>query len=308
MMRSLRVWIILLLCSPVFFSQCNPSANRKGEGGYKEKIRQWRDTRLKNLKSPEGWLNLAGLYWLETGPNTLGSDSTMDVVFPGKAPARLGTLHLSNGHIRFSPHQDVAILHDGDTLTGGTTLKSDAEGNPDKLSHGSLKWFVIKRGDRYGIRLRDLESPLLEKVDHIPAYPVKPDWRIRARFVPYNQPQYIEVPNVLGGTYQDQTPGKLQFTYNDKQYTLHPTGTRENLFVVFGDDTNAEETYGGGRFLVVDGAGQDNITFLDFNKAYNPPCAFTPYATCPLPPRKNILPFKVKAGEKTPDIDVPHGH
>lgn len=308
MMQSFRLLIILLLCSPVFFYQCHQPVNKESEEEYKEKIRQWRDKRLKNLKSPEGWLNLAGLYWLDPGKNTLGSDSAMDVVFPGKAPERLGSLHLNNGQIRFRPHQDVRILNDGDTLKGETELTSDAKGSPDQLSHGSLKWFVIKRGDQHAIRLRDLESPLLEKVDHIPAFPVKPGWKIRATFVAYEEPKSIEIPNVLGGTYQDETPGELRFEYNGKQYTLQPTGTKESLFVVFGDDTNAGETYGGGRFLVVEGPNEDNITFLDFNKAYNPPCAFTPYATCPLPPRENILPFQVKAGEKEPGIDVPHGH
>ena len=307
-MPSFRLLITLLFCSPVFLGQCDQPAQKESKEEYKEKIHQWREKRLKNLKSPDGWLNLAGLYWLDSGKNTLGRDSALDVVFPDKAPERLGTLELNNGQIRFTPHQDVAILHGGDTLDGETTLKSDAEGAPDQLSHGSLKWFVIKRGDQYGIRLRDLKSPLLEKVDRIPAFPVKPDWKIRARFVPYDEPKVIEIPNVLGGTYQDKTPGELRFEYNGKSYTLQPTGSKESLFVVFGDDTNAEETYGGGRFLVVEGPNEDNITFLDFNKAYNPPCAFTPYATCPLPPRENILPFQVLAGEKEPGIDVPHGH
>jgi len=307
-MSPSRLLIVLLLCSPVFFYQCNQPTQKETEEEYKKNIRQWRDKRLKSLKSPDGWLNLAGLYWLEAGTNTLGSDSTMDVVFPNKAPGRLGTLLLNNGKIRFIPRPDVLITHDGDTLKGETTLKSDDQGSPDKLRHGSLKWFVIKRGQQYGIRLRDLESPLLEKVDAIPAYPVKPEWRIRATFVPYDQPKTIEIPNVLGGTYQEESPGKLKFEYNGQPYILHPTGTKESLFVVFGDDTNAEGTYGGGRFLVVNGPNEENITYLDFNKAYNPPCAFTPYATCPLPPRENILSFKVKAGEKAPDIDVPHGH
>ena len=307
-MQPFRVYIILLLCVPFVFCQCNQQAGKESEAEYKKNIRQWRKKRLQSLKSPDGWLNLAGLYWLDQGKNTMGSDSTMDVVFPEKAPGRLGTLYLEEGHITFVPHPGIQVMQDGKPLKKKKSLKSDAEGKATRLTHGSLKWFVIKRGDQYGIRLRDRESPLLDKVDHIPAFPVKPRWKIRATFVAYDPPRSIEIPNVLGGTYKDELPGELRFEYEGRQYTLYPTGTRENLFVVFGDNTNAEQTYGGGRFLSVEGPDKKNITFLDFNKAYNPPCAFTPYATCPLPPRENILPFKVRAGEKAPDIDVPHGH
>lgn len=304
-MKNFRI-LTILLCLPFGLYQCQqPAGNGTGDE-YVSKVREWRRQRLDNLKSPDGWLNLAGLYWLDEGRNTLGSDSTRDVVFPPKAPKHLGTLDLNNGQIRFTPRGNVKVMHDSSSVQGPMKLKSDASGEPTTLSHGPLRWYVIKRGDQYGIRLRDLESPLLDKLDSIPAYPVKPDWRIRATFVPYEEPKSITIPNVLGGTYQDESPGKLRFTYQGQQYTLHPTGSRESLFVVFGDDTNAETTYGGGRFLVVEGPNQDNITHLDFNKAYNPPCAFTPYATCPLPPRQNILPFQVDAGEKAPGLERTH--
>lgn len=307
-MHPLRFFIVLLISAPLFLYQCNQKGGNENEEAYKKNIRQWREKRLQNLKSPDGWLNLAGLYWLDQGKNTLGSDSAMDVVFPEKAPDRLGTLFLKESQISFVPHPGSQVQHEGKTLNEEKQLKSDAKGEPTRLTHGSLKWFVIKRGEQYALRLRDLKSPLLEKVDHIPAFPVKPAWKIRATFVAYNQPRSIEIPNALGGTYQDELPGELRFEYDGKQYTLYPTGTKENLFVVFGDHTNAEQTYGGGRFLSVEGPDKENITFLDFNKAYNPPCAFTPYATCPLPPKENILPFKVQAGEKAPDIDAPYTH
>ena len=304
-MTEKKILIGLLLCCPLLFAICNNPSGQSDGKIYKEHIMEWRSERLKSLKSPDGWLNLAGLYWLDQGKNTLGSDSSNDVVFPEIAPENLGSLYLTDQSIRFTAHSDVEVSHQN-SLIDGIKLKSDAKGDPTVLKHGSLKWYVIKREDQYGIRLRDLESPLLDQLTEIPAFPVDKEWKIRAKFKPHEGKKMMEVPNVLGGTYQEATPGLLSFKYNNETYTLYPMGSRESLFVVFGDDTNAEQTYGGGRFLVVEEPNENNITYLDFNKAYNPPCAFTPYATCPLPPKENVLPFKVKAGEKVPDLDVPH--
>jgi uncharacterized protein (DUF1684 family) len=303
-MPGKRVPLSLLLCSILVFPQCSDS-DKKGNKSYKQKITEWRSERLKNLKSPDGWLNLAGLYWLNQGKNTLGSDSSNDVIFPKKAPKDLGAIFLAEDQIRFSAEENTKVFHN-DSLIRETTLVSDAAGDPTVLKHQSLKWFVIKRNGKYGIRLRDLESPLLDQLTEIPAYPIQKKWKIRATFEPHPAPQTMEVPNVLGGTYEEESPGILTFKYNNQTYKLHPMGSRESLFVVFGDETNAEATYGGGRFLVVEEPDANNITHLDFNKAYNPPCAFTPYATCPLPPEQNRLPFRVKAGEKAPDLDLPH--
>ena len=297
----------MALCT-LMLVQCDHSTQKNDSKSYKQSIHQWRSRRMTNLKSPEGWLNLAGLEWLKPGKNTIGSDSANDVVFPEKAPAKVGELFLEDGSIRFATASDAHIKHNNEVVNGSINLQSDASGEATVLEHGSFRWFVIKRGDQYAIRLRDLESPLLDKLDSIPAFPIKPQWRIKATFIPHNPPKTIEMPNVLGNINEAESPGLLRFTYQGQQYTLHPTGSKKSMFLVFGDETNAEETYGGGRFLVVTGPGEDNQTWIDFNKAYNPPCSFTPYATCPLPPKENILPFKVLAGEKDPDLDVPHGH
>jgi len=307
MQRTIPSFLITVLCA-LTLVQCNHSNEKTDSQEYRKNIHQWRSKRMTNLKAPDGWLNLAGLEWLKQGKNTIGSDSTNDVVFPEKAPAKIGEIALEEGNIRFFPAEDAKIKHNNKAVKGSIPLQSDASGEATVLEHGSFRWFVIKRGDQYAIRLRDLESPLLDKLDSIPAFPVKPEWKIKATFVPHNPPQTIEMPNVLGNTNEAESPGMLRFTYQGQQYTLHPTGSKESMFLVFGDETNAEETYGGGRFLVVPGPGEDSVTWLDFNKAYNPPCSFTPYATCPLPPRENVLPFKVQAGEKDPDLDVPHGH
>ncbi|MFP4621091.1 MAG: DUF1684 domain-containing protein [Bacteroidales bacterium] len=304
-MTGKRILIAFLVCGSLFFVRCGKQNGSSEGDNYKERILEWRAERLKNLKSPDGWLNLAGLYWLEPGETTIGSDSSNDLVFPGKAPGNMGSLFLTDDSIRFTVSKNVEIFHQ-DTLIAKIQMTSDASGEPTVLEHGPLRWYVIKRGEQYGIRLRDLKSPLLDELTEIPAFSVSKDWSIKAEFEPYNEKKTMEVPNVLGGTYQEETPGVLKFKYRNETYTLHPTGSRKSLFVVFGDETNAEETYGGGRFLAVEAPDENNITHLDFNKAYNPPCAFTPYATCPLPPRQNVLPFKIKAGEKAPDLDVPH--
>lgn len=290
----------------LLFSGCSNFSKQKQNSKYKNEIQEWRKKRLKNLKSEDGWLNLAGLYWLEKGKNTIGSDSSNDVVFPDKAPKNLGYVTLNDSDITFHAKEDAIVANKAGEQIEQTNMNHDQQKNKTVLQHGPLRWFVIKRGDKFGIRLRDLMSPLLKKVDSIPAFPVKPDWKVEATFIPYKKEKYMEVPNVLGGTYQEKVHGKLRFTVNDTTYALLPMGSRESLFVVFGDQTNAEQTYGGGRFLSVETPDEDNKTVLDFNKAYNPPCAFTPYATCPLPPRENVLSLKVKAGEKSPGLEVHH--
>lgn len=289
-----------------FLLLTNCSDSKQEEINYKEKIQNWQKERLKNLKAEDGWLNLAGLFWLDEGKNTIGSDSTKNIVFPGKAPKNLGYVQLKNNEITFRAKEDVIVSNKAGEKIDTALMRHDQQDNTTVLQHGSLRWFVIKRNDKFGIRLRDLQSPLLKKIDSIPAFPVKPEWKIEAEFIPYEEDQYMEVPNVLGGTNEEKVYGKLQFEINDTTYTLTPMGDRDHLFVVFGDKTNAEQTYGGGRFLSVPSPDEGNKTYLDFNKAYNPPCAFTPYATCPLPPSQNRLSVEVKAGEKALDIDVPH--
>jgi hypothetical protein len=290
----------------LLFSGCSNSNSKQEKTHYKNKIKEWRKKRLKNLKSDDGWLNLAGLYWLEQGENTIGSDSSNDVVFPDKAPENLGYVRLDNNKIVFHAKEGVIVANKAGEQIKQTSMNHDQQDNTTLLQHGPLRWFIIKRGDKFGIRLRDLMSPLLKKVDSIPAFPVKPDWKVEATFIPYEDDKYMEVPNVLGGTYQEKVHGKLKFSINDSTYTLLPMGDREHLFLVFGDQTNAEQTYGGGRFLSVETPGENNKTMIDFNKAYNPPCAFTPYATCPLPPRENMLQVKVLAGEKSPGLAAHH--
>ena len=171
----------------------------------------------------------------------------------------------------------------------------------------SYKWHIIKRGERYEIRLRDLEDPLIDQITEIPSFPVNSEWRIEAKFKKFDTPKRIAIPNVLGDTEYESCYGLLKFKIEDKEYSLMPLGDGEtsNLFIIFADETSAEETYGAGRFLSVEKPDKNGKTYIDFNKATNPPCAFTDFATCPLPPLENILPVRIFAGEK---INEHFGH
>lgn len=301
MKRIAYLLITIIVVGSVFINCKN---NQKNSEKYKQSIREWRQERLQNLKADDGWLNLAGLFWLEKGENIIGSEENCDIRFPDKAPEKLGAVYLEEETIKFEVAEDVRVTHKGNPVKS-MELKSDKEEEPSVLQYESLKWFIIERDGEFGIRLRDLESPLVEELDSIPSFPVRQEWKIQAEYIPYDEEKTIQVPNVLGNTNKETIHGELRFKINGEEYKLYPLGSRESLFLVFGDDTNAKETYGGGRFLSVKEPDKDNITYIDFNKAYNPPCAFTPYATCPLPPRDNILPIKIQAGEKIPEIDVP---
>lgn len=265
---------------------------------YRRQIESWHAERLARLRSEDGWLTLVGLFWLEPGDNTVGSEPGSRVVLPGKAPPRLGSIHLKGGAATLSVLPGVAATHDGKPVTR-LALRSDAEDEPTLVQYGSLSLYLIRRGERLGVRVKDAESRTRREFRGIETYPVDPKWRIPAHLEPYDPPKTIPVPNVLGKVDQETSPGALVFEHGGKTYRLDPVLERgtTDLFVIFGDLTNGRETYGAGRFLYAPPptAGK---TVLDFNKAYNPPCVFTPYATCPLPPPGNRLPFRVEAGEK----------
>lgn len=294
------LWVVIL---PLLFSCIR---NAKMSDSYRDSIMQLRREHITELKSDNGWLNLAGLYWLEKGENSFGSDSSNRIIFPEKAPARMGVFVLDD-----SMNVEVRILPGVNVTCGGfpvrdTVMIPDTGKGTTVLALGTLRWFVIRRGSMTGVRLRDLEHPAVKNFDTIPAWPVDPSWRLPARFVAFVNPVRVQIPNVVGADMESTSPGMLYFKYKGKQYTLQPTGTPENLFVVFADQTSGRESYGSGRFLEIDGPDEEGQYFIDFNKAYNPPCAFTPYATCPVPRKENILPFAVTAGEK---VDPAwHGH
>jgi len=258
---------------------------------------EWKNNRVRSLKGPEGWLNLAGLFWLEEGENLFGSDSSNSIIFPPVAPGKIGAIILKEDKIWFIVNPGVYVKHEGE-LIREMDLLPDVSGEPTLLKLDSLAWFIIKRGDRYGIRLRDYNHPNIVKLDSIPCFPPDLVWKVKATFEPFMKPGTIQVPNVIGMVEESPVPGLLTFNIGKQELTLYPMGDPDHLFLVFGDETSGLETYGAGRFLTIDAPDKEGNYTIDFNRAYNPPCAFTPYATCPLPPKENILPIRITAGEK----------
>jgi uncharacterized protein (DUF1684 family) len=270
------------------------------EKAYIEEIDAWHERRVERLTSKTGWLSLVGLYWLKEGENRIGSDVTNDIKFPkDKSPGFIGSVYLEQSGIRTEIAEGVNVLYN-DSSISSINMRPDVSGSPTILHLDSLSWYIIKRGQRYAIRLRDSENKSIRDFSGIERYPVDTTWRVEAKLELYNPPKKIEVPNITGKVGEELSPGALVFEIRGKEYRLDPLGKPggKNLFVIFADKTNGEETYGAGRFLYAAMPGEDGKTILDFNKAYSPPCAFTRFATCPLPPKQNILPIKVTAGEK----------
>ncbi len=267
---------------------------------YREQIDSWHRSRLESLKSETGWLNLAGLFWLKEGPNTVGSNPASDLAFPlGKSPEQLGLLKLSGGVVTFEAAPKVDVRAGVDPVLGLKTIFAPNLSKPVMLEHGSLRWFVIKRGNRYAIRLRDLESPFLSQFKGIDRFPVDEAYRVKARLERPAIARTIPILDVTGQISQQPLVGTLVFDLGGKTHRLDAVNEGPGkLFILFADATNAHETYGSGRFLYADTPGTDGLTTLDFNQSINPPCAFTPFATCPLPPKQNRLTTRVPAGEK----------
>ncbi len=263
---------------------------------YSAQIQKWREQREAALKSEEGWLTLAGLFWLKEGKNSVGAGRENDFLLPpGSAPDKVGTFEFHAGETNFDSAPGAAVTVNGKPVSEAP-LASDATGAPDVLRIGNLTMFVIQRGRRIGIRLKDKNSEARRNFHGTHWFPVAEEYRVTTKFVPYIPARKIATPNILGDVDQEDCPGYVQFTLKGQQFRLDPVVDDNQLFLIFKDQTTGKETYPSGRFLYADMPKNDE-TVLDFNKAYCPPCAFTPYATCPLPPRQNQLPIRIEAGE-----------
>lgn len=275
---------------------------------YMSEIQDWHQQRNARLNQPDSWLTLSGLFWLEQGENTFGGSLENDLVFPGhQVAARLGTFILKGDSVSLRIHDGINIMTNDSTLTE-TGLKKDSSGEPDILQWGSLTWYIIERGDRIGVRLKDAAHPNYVNFKPTELFPIKPDLRVQATLLPFDTTTTIEIVNVLGDASPNPTPGILSFELDGKMHSLTPLGDEgdENYFIIFGDASNGLTTYGAGRFLVVPAVNAEGVTTIDFNRAYNMPCVFSPFATCPLPPSENILSIAIEAGEK--DYHIPGGH
>jgi uncharacterized protein len=262
---------------------------------YRGEIMKWRKERDAALRVPDGWLTLAGLFWLKDGANTVGAEKSNAIVLPSGSPEKVGEFEFHNGETSFKTAPGVDVTLHGKRVTAAQ-LASDENGSPDVLKIGAISMMVIKRGARYGIRVKDTNLPYLEKFTGLKYFPIDSSYRVRAKFVPYNPPRQIAIPNILGDTVMTPAPGYAEFKLQGKTLRLVPVVEEKTLFFIFKDETSGKETYPAGRFLYADMPNNGEVV-LDFNEAYNPPCTFTPYATCPLPPTDNILPVRIEAGE-----------
>ena len=264
---------------------------------YTQQIENVRKERNDGLKDDNSWLTLVGLYWLDEGENRFGSSAGNKVIFPEKVPAVAGTFLRKGNAVSIQVEPGVPVTLDGKPVTS-MDLRKDVDRDATILQIGSISFFVIQRGDRIGVRIKDKESPVRTAFHSLDFYPVRPDWRVEARFEPYQPAKKVKVPNVLGQVAEEDSPGAVVFERNGKTYRLDTLGSvDEGLFLIFADETNGKETYGAGRFLDAAPPKDGKVT-VDFNVAYNPPCAFTAFATCPLPPAQNRLALRVEAGEK----------
>jgi uncharacterized protein (DUF1684 family) len=261
---------------------------------YRAQIDQWRQQREGALKADGGWLTVTGLFWLREGQNSLGSGPENDILLPESAPASLGLIKVEKGNAVFTAATGAVALN-GKPVHESPLRYS---GPVDVLSTGPVDLLLIKRGDRLAVRLKDKNSALRKNFTHLSWYPVSEDWKITGKFVALPTPAKLVLDSVIGEEEVMQTPGYVEFQRSGATYKLQAVGEGRRLFFVIRDLTSGKKTYAAARFLYADQPKADGTVVLDFNKAENPPCAFTSYATCPLPPPQNRLALAIEAGEQ----------
>lgn len=287
-----------IVLAVAFFSLISAQA----QTDYAREVEKWRSEREANLKKETGWLTVAGLSWLKEGTNTVGAGDKFDVRLTDNfKPGKFGEIEFKEGKARLKMEKGVEAQSDGKSISAAVDLVSDEKGKPTEIRTGSQTFYLIKREERYGIRLKDSNSEARRNFKGLHWFPIDESDKVTARFEPFSEAKEIAVPNVLGGSFKMKSPGMLKFSLKGKEYALQPVDEGDGtLFIIFRDKSSESETYKSGRFLYAD-KPLNGEAVLDFNKAENPPCAFTPYATCPLPPPGNNLDVEIKAGEKRYD-------
>ena len=273
-----------------------PNVQAQTSAAYTASIKYFDTLRMNALTDKNGWLNQAGLYWLKPGNNTFGSATTNALVFKHKnMPPALGKFKVAGTRVSFEFEKAVSKFpndYSEEVVLFDATSKTDTS-----IQFNQFVWSIIIREDKIGVRFRDLKNPALMAFKGNKRFAIDEKWNLQAKLLPPN-PSGLFITNVLGQTTAQDYAGKISFEYQGKNYVLDAISEGPgDLFVVFGDPTNGVNTYHTGRFMYVPRPDKYGNTFIDFNKAFNPPCAYTPYATCPIPPQQNILPFKVTAGE-----------
>ncbi len=295
----------LILAISFFFS---PPGLPQGSAWQRE-IASWREQHAAELQKPDGWLALAGLEWLESGDNSFGSAADNKIHMPASAPARLGVLHLEGDIVTLNPPAGgfpQGFLIDGNPPSPQALhVDPDHDKNDPRMTIGTLDFYVIKRGERFALRVKDAKSAALAGFHGLKWYPPSAHYRVKARWIPYTPQKTFTIATLIGTSYPAQIPGSAEFTLDAKTYRLDPIledPAVEKLFFVLRDTTSTTKTYGACRFLYTGfpdhGLDHPGELLLDFNRLENPPCAYTPFATCPLPPKQNRLPIPLPVGEQ----------
>ena len=296
-MRKCSIVTILTFLSLTILVSSNAQNNT-----YFAEVEQWHRIRIAELKQPNGWLNLEGLFWLKKGTNSFGSATTNDLVYNNPAfPKHLGDFIYEDGKVYWKDGITEKItINDGDLVLENSqklNLLTATEGKYISQWKDFI-WVVIQREDKVGLRFRNLKAKTLLEFKGIERFSVDAKWLIKAKVIPQNQ-NPLMIMNVLGQNTAQKHGGQLEFDIEGKTYRLDAIDEGgKKLLVTFADATSGETTYGSGRFLYIDKPDANGYTYIDFNNAYNPPCAFTEFATCPLPPPQNRLNISISAGEK----------
>ena len=280
----------------ILFLACAATAD---SFAYRQSIEKWRHDYEAQLTSENGWLTVSGLFWLHEGENHFGSDPLNDIVLPVSAPPQVGTFDFHAGKTTVHVHPGVTATINGKPVESADLRPDNSQ---DRLVLGDLTLFVHASGDRFALRLKDKHSPLLKSFTGLDWFPVDDSFNLSARFIPYDSPKQFDSQNVLGDPIKLDIIGYVLFTLHGQEYRLEAEANRDgSLFIVFRDLTSGKLTYPASRFLDTeapkDGPNGKTVQ-LDFNKAYNPPCAYNPYTTCPVPLPANRLRVEIPAGEK----------
>jgi hypothetical protein len=280
---------------------------QSSEQEWRRELLSWRSQRATGLQAPEGWLSLIGLDWLKKGDNSFGSSEDNRFQIAAQLPAHLAVIRLEKGALRLLPPAGgfpKELLLDGQPATEQVLFADDAA-KPSKLKIGTVTIIIIHRDDRYALRIKDSQAPARAAFHGLKWYAPKPAYRVRAKWVPYSPAKTLEIPTILGTVSKLPAPGAAEFTIDGTTLRLEPVleePDSKELFFILRDTTSKTTTYGAGRFLYTElpdhGLTQPGVVMLDFNRLINPPCAFTAYATCPLPPPQNRLPIAIPAGEQ----------
>lgn len=303
----LRWFLLLSVCGAIaLLVACHrepaaPAAAPVDAKAFAREEQSWRDARLQRLTAPDGWASLIGLHWIDPGAHTVGSGAGNGIRL-AMGPEHLGVLRVSADGVRFEPENGVALTLDGAPFASPQALRTDAaKEGPSVVGFDGGKGVatVIERSGRLALRVRHADAPSRTGFAGLDYWPADPAWRVQARFVPHPPGTAIAIANIIGGVEQVPNPGALEFERDGRTFRIEALDEGEGtLFLVFADRTNGRGSYGAGRFLYAPMPDARGRVVLDFNQSYNPPCAFTAFATCPLPPPENRLDLAVAAGEK----------